>query len=257
MKEIEIHSRYLTSDYDHGEGPGTLFDNDAHEGAARATHSVLKYLQHLANSTKYLGKYRAFNNDAVLGKVEPALVEIARSYWRDLDYDDRMKLADVREEASKLISALTNAVDALSQRPPYVRAALNSEAKRLAPSRVQQESDVYQVALQANVALPSACNYIKSRDRENPGEAVKVRNACYELAQLWEDMLGRKFPKTTKYSSGKFEPMTGVPAAFDSPAAQFAYIAIFQIERGWVKPTQVEAGIKALAKRKTRSSPTE
>ncbi len=257
MKKIEIHVRYLTSDYDYGEGPGTLFDNDANEGAARATHSVLKYLQHLANSAKYLGKYRAFNNDAVLRQVEPALVKIARSYWRDLDYDDRMKLSDVREEVSKLISALTNAVDVLSQRPPYVRAALNSEARRLAPSRVQQDNDIFDFALQANVDLLSACNYIKSRDREKPGEAVKVRNACYELAQLWEDMLGRKFPKTTKYSSGKLEPMTGVPAVFDSPAAQFAYIAIFQIGRDWVKPAQVEAGIKALAKRKTRSSPTE
>ena len=240
MKRV-FHARYTTSDFDEGSGPGQLFDTDARCGAARAYLQALRHIRRLAK----LNKGPHWKD--VRSTLRPALIRISRNYWRDFDHDERKNSANVKAEATKLLKPLKATVAALDKRPFYVRRALNTEAAFSAESSTSEYGDVYKTAQAVNQALAQACEVFVKRGHRKSGEAIRFRNASREIAALWTEVFGKKFPLNTKTGRAKdSEIAKGVSRIFVSPGPVFVYLILYEIGNRWVTVSQVEEALKTL-----------
>ena len=119
-----------------------------------------------------------------------------------------------------------------------------STGRPLLPSSM--ERNVFAEALAANEALLRACQIFNQRDHRKKGGAIRFRNACLALIPLWEELTNAPFRKDVKTvkASDKLQAKR-IKTEFANVEARFVFIAIYEIERRWVKVSQVQEGLKA------------
>lgn len=236
MRQLKIHARLTTSDYDGNALGGTLFDEDARLGTFRAYRAILR---HIRQSTTKKGA--TIDWRTARKKVRPALKAISQKYWRDYDYDERKKSAAVKAEAKKLIAPLSVLVDALRDQPLFVRHGLNAEAKS-SRSTFNETGDYFESAMAASQALLEACQAFNSREHRKAGGVVRYKNACRELAMLWEHVFEERFPRNAKLRQTIDDNET---RCFESRGAEFVYVALHEIGNRWVHANQVEEALRS------------
>ncbi|MDP4006165.1 hypothetical protein [Methylobacterium sp. NEAU K] len=175
---------------------------------------------------------------------------MARNYWRDFDFDDRKRSAQIKAEAKKLVNPLAAAIKSLEDQSPFVRRGLNSKAPSVTPKNALEECDLFEVALAANKTLLDACRAFAERDHRKEGGAIRFQNAARDLCSVWEQIFGRRLPRNIKMARATdIDIRAGVKRRFENAAAEFVFSAIFEIcnpfEGGpsWVKASQVEEAL--------------
>lgn len=247
INEVTIHARYITSDFDAGARPGHLFDSDPRESTYRAYRRLLREIRKISK------KEQSLNWRLAAAKLRPALQRIARNYWRDFDFDDRKKSAQIKVEAKKLIGPLNAVIEALEDRAAFVRHGLNYQASSAIGDDARVERDHFTAALDSNKVLFNACCAFVARDHRKEGGAIRFENAARDLCSVWEDIFGRRFPRNRKMGRASDRDIAnGVRRKFENPAADFVFLAILEIGnpsatgRSWVKASQIEEALAAV-----------
>ncbi len=239
MTTITLHARFQTSEYDEGDGPGQLFDNDPREGTYRAYRSSLRLLRSQSKTHPQMDWRKAKL------KLRPELQRIAQNYWNDLDHDSRKTSADIKEETAKLITPLSRIVEFLEACPPSVFRGLNAEARRA--QRVSPTmSDAFQLALAANQALLEVCHTFQG-PKHRKQKATRFANACRDLVILWQNLSQSKFNRNVKTGKAADRDIAqGIKREFLTPDARFVFASLYEIGNHWVKVSQVEEALKQL-----------
>ena len=163
------------------------------------------------------------------------LLEVARHYWADYDYDERTAFPILRNEIGPLHEALTKVADAFNHLSKASQAALRAELRKQARGTETKLMDDFSALV---TRMQAACAPIASVSGKKGRRARKcVGRCCSRLRAVRERLTGRPFAWT----------LTGDPEVnqtanrFIGPDAQFVLEVMQAIDK--VTFSQVQSAL--------------
>lgn len=170
----------VQSDLNPNFGPGLFMDNRAQHSANKACAQCRNFMNSLPKTTEHTPAL-------INAQLDDALILIARYYWSDFDYENRVKRTEIKSELSKFAPTLKLLMDCMKDLSPLARQAINIE---LAKSNKQSEYEFADRFLQFENCSSSIsgviATFVEPKNKRTPG--VRMKRACRSLIKIWEKL---------------------------------------------------------------------
>lgn len=226
-------------------GPGMFLDARANTSTIAARRAVLRYVKSIGKVSTLPNRRRCWRETRV------ELLQVARHYWADHDYDERMKRKEIRHETRLFQRRLVRFREGLKLLPRHVAVALDKAVSRSDWEATADEraAGSFKTAIALVAKLETASENIlrvsgkKERD-------LRIERACHRLWKLVEKSTGREFTRTWTICN---TPPGLINAwgsrQFDKPDALFVQVVICAIDPR-VKLNAIRDGLKRVAAEK-------
>ena len=209
-------------------GPGLFVDARSHESAKRAYVAMCILLS--SEGRPVINGHKLFSD----------LRFAARNYWTDHDYDERMTLADVRNNINQLNQGLAQVMKALDGLESRSRQHLTAEVM----NRKTGDSPSFLTSFRTQCArLAAACEPISNIEGVR-GSRYCYRHCCARLIELRESLENHSFAWSLQ---PRLEGTSNATKEFARPDAQFV-LKLMQAIDGDVTFERVRSALTELRK---------
>lgn len=168
----------VQSDLNPNLGPGLFVDARAQHSADQACAQYRSFLGSLPKNAEHTPAL-------IVAQVDDALILVARYYWSDFDYENRVKRAAIKEELRRFAPTLKLLMDCMNGLSPIARRTINIELAQLDKQSEYGFEDRFS-RFEKNISSISdvVAAFVEPKNKRVSG--IRLKRACSSLANIWE-----------------------------------------------------------------------